>query len=125
MDDFEIAYCLDPNAWGDRPVDTKPTRIDLPGLMYPVEDPLGVSSMMTAKELENLILNVQVKMVWFDLEKPEDLAACTDVYQRGAVQQVILQSEESSRERPFLKLIRWAEFYYTIPDQFVPGLQAR
>lgn len=85
MDDFEIFYCLDPAAWTPEPEAKPPRRlVYLPGLIYPVEDNLGVGAMLTASEISNLELNVQVKVEWFDLETPEGLAAYTDVYQQAA-----------------------------------------
>lgn len=126
MDEFDLFYCLDPETWKEEP-EAKPQRrlTYLPGLIYPIEDEAGVASMLTAAEANNLELNVKVKVEWFDLETVEGLTAYTEVYQQAVLQQVMLYSEEAGKDRPFLKLLRWAEFYYTIPQQLLAGLQAR
>lgn len=125
--DFDTAYCLDPAIWNIPPKPAKPEdcEVYLPGLLYPVRDPNNLCSFLTNQEVQHLQVNVQVEMRWFDLKVPEQLAELADLYQRSVLGEITIYAEESERERPFLKLLRYARWYYTIPQPVEQSLRSR
>ncbi len=114
--DFASYYSYTPELWEPAPKESNLKLIWLTDKAYPVEDPQGVASLLTAQEQEHLTPHHKFCAEWFDLTNPMDLEKFVDVYQKITDLWYTILGEETftidGREKKFL---RYLNSYYTIP----------
>ena len=125
--DFDTAYCSDPAIWQPEAVKKVERKLSwLPGRKCPVEDPHGLCHFMTTEEQTMLVEKADCHIEWLDLTQPADLEKFAEIWQRHTDQWYSVFGEEHyTSENRFLKLLRYVEMYYIIPDELTAQLRSR
>lgn len=125
--DFATAYCSDPSLWDNAPPPEPPRKlVFLNGLEFPIEDPKGLTYLLTVDERMLLTPNEIIHIEWLDLNVPSDLEKFSQIWQRSADKWYSIFGEEQFNEPgKFRKLLRYVEHYFTISPELEAQLQAR